>query len=314
MPRHATLLALPLLAACASTSPAGVDARLRKLADQEATLRASVVQLEERQQALQREITAAHQRAERARCEAKRDELAATTANIWAGYSMRYAESQACKADAAKGGTLATALGCGLGLIVTGGWGALLCGGAFVAGQAAGASCQEASLPPREQLQREALAHLGLKTPPNCDALPRPAASPPAPAHLSTVPTHVGTGRANSTPPPASPSPPAPAYLVGTGRANSAPPAAPLHLVGTGPAGMAAQPTPAPASAPPQPVPDPAAEARRRQREGERARAAHQAREKAAAEDRARVRAAQLDAEWAREKALRKSRRRAKAQ
>jgi outer membrane murein-binding lipoprotein Lpp len=348
MPRLSPLL-IPLLAlhlaACASTSPRPTDinSRINRLTEQEATLRAAVVQLEERQRSLQNEIVVAHQRAERARCEAKRDELAATTAHFSAAYSMRYAQHHACKADAAKGGGLAAALGCGAAAFLTGGWALALCGGALATGYIASESCDEAPpLPPPEQVQREALAHLRLNTPPNCDALPRPPASSgaepsqwvgaaqPAP----TTPSHlIGTGRGgtHTQPPPSAGQPAsAPQHLVGTGRGgtHTQPPSSagqpasapqhplgtPRHLVGTGRGGTHTQPPPAAASSSgPLPAVDPAAEARRRQRESERARAAHQAREKAAAEDRARVRAAQLDADWAREKAAMKARRRAAA-
>lgn len=328
MPRLSPLLT-PLLAlhlaACASTSPRPTDinSRINRLTEQEATLRAAVVQLEERQRSLQNEIVVAHQRAERARCEAKRDQLAATTAHFSAGYSMRYAQHHACKADAAKGGGLAAALGCGAAAFLTGGWALALCGGALATGYIASESCDEAPpLPPPEQVQREALAHLRLNAPPNCDALPRPPASSgaepsqwvgaaqPAP----TTPSHlIGTGRGgtHTQPPPSAGQPAsAPQHLVGTGQ----PASAPQHLVGTGRGGTHTQPSPAAASpSAPLPAVDPAADARRRQRESERARAAHQAREKAAAEDRARVRAAQLDADWAREKAAMKARRRAAA-
>lgn len=282
-----------LLTACASTSPAGVDARIHNLAKQEQSLRASVVQLEERQRSLRHEIAIAQTRAEQARCEAKRDEYRATTAALLASYSMRYAESKACKADAAKEGGFATVLGCGLGILVTGGWGALICGGSFVAGQMAGESCTDApQLPSKEQLEREALAQLGLQSPPRCDRGPRTLTSPYGSTTASAPPGITGVMQA----------PPTATGLIGTGRgAPAAPTSAPPAPVAT---------SPAPAAQPP-PV-DPAVEAARRRREAERAREAKRVRDKAAAEDRARVRAAQMEAEWAREKALMKSRRRAK--
>lgn len=287
-------LACVLLTACASTSPTGVDARIRNLAKQEQSLRASVVQLEERQRSLHHEIAIAQARAEQARCEAKRDELAATTANLSAQYSMRYAQHQSCKADAAKGGGLAAALGCGAAAFLTGGWALALCGGALATGYIASESCDEAPLlPPPEQVQREALAQLGLQSPPRCDRGPRTLTSPYGSTTASAPPGITGVMEATPTA----------TGLIGTGRGAPAPPtSAPPAPVATSPAPAAAQPPPV----------NPAVEAARRRREAERAREAKRARDKAAAEDRARVRAAQMEAEWAREKALMKSRRRAK--
>ncbi len=288
------VLGTALLSACAATSSAGVDARVRNLAKQEESLRASVVQLEERQRSLHHEIAIAQQRAEQARCEAKRDEYRATTAALLANYSMRYAESKACKADAAKEGGLATVLGCGLGILVTGGWGALICGGSFVAGQMAGESCTDAPpLPSHDELEREALAQLGLQSPPRCNSNQRTLTSPYGSTAPTARPGITGVMEASPTA----------AELIGTGRGAT---------TSSSPTSAQPQPAPAPTAAPSQPAVDPAVEAARRRREAERARAAKAARDQAAAEDRARVRAAQIEAEWAREKALRKSRRRTK--
>ncbi len=156
--------------ACGSarTTPA-TQSRIANLTQQEQQLRSSVADLESRQDVLRREIQRAQAAAETARCQAKRDEVRATTAALFAQYSMRYAESQGCKADAAKGGSVMAALGCGLGFIITGPWGLAICTGAAGVGMMAGTGCDDAPpVPSPEDVQREALASLNLRSVPRC--------------------------------------------------------------------------------------------------------------------------------------------------
>lgn len=163
----AWLSALALGAACGHTS---TTSRIHRLGEQEAQLRESIGALEIRQRTLSVEVELAQRDAERARCQASVEGYRAVVAATFAEYSVKVAEHKGCEAQAAKGGGVVAAAGCGLATFLTGGLALAVCGTALVGGLMMSESCD--GTPPTmtaEDIRRVAEARTGLPREPICN-------------------------------------------------------------------------------------------------------------------------------------------------
>lgn len=163
------LYLLPFLffGACGHASTAS---RVRRLGEQEAQLRESVDTLEARQQDLRAQIERAQVDAGRARCEAGRESYRAVVAAVFAEYSVKVAQQRGCEAQAAKGGGMLAALGCGAAAFMTGGLALGVCGGALVAGAMLSDGCDSAPPPMTpEDIRQIAQAKTGMPREPTCE-------------------------------------------------------------------------------------------------------------------------------------------------
>ena len=172
LPSLQPILALVLIftMGCASrVSHKSVAREIPKLEAREAQLRRSVQVLDGQRQRLEQVIRIETVRASSAKCEANVAQYRAAVARQEAVHLQEITKFASCAARKAKAGGETAGLGCLLGIVITGGWGAAVCGTALLASGSAGPECgPPPSTPTREQIESEALAGLGLSRAPSC--------------------------------------------------------------------------------------------------------------------------------------------------
>ena len=106
---------------------------------------------------------------EHSRCQAQLAEIEAAAARVRAGCELRHAEHLRCVAAAERGRSNQTMVGCGIGALITGGVGLLLCGASAVLAPSARCETHPDCERTDEDTTNEALRSLGLDEAPNCD-------------------------------------------------------------------------------------------------------------------------------------------------
>ncbi len=153
MSRVLVLLAL-VVTGCGAQ--AGDDARLDLIQH-----RIREAQVEQRQ---------VESRLERLRCEARVQELSAAATRIRSACDLQHAEHLRCIAANERARSEQSVLGCGLGALITGGAGLLLCGASVALGPSAHCEAHPDCQRSDEDTTNEALQAEGLAEFPNCDA------------------------------------------------------------------------------------------------------------------------------------------------
>jgi len=164
-----------LVSAGCSHSKRSVGRRIDELAAQQSKLTSEVGTLQRQRDGLRNEIRAAEARAERARCVAQGWSYRAAIAKQDAVYTRAVADYAACAAKHAESKAELGAVGCIAGIIITGGLGAAVCGGALLAGGSTRKQCGiPPERPPPHVIEANALREAGLSRVPACVVQPRP--------------------------------------------------------------------------------------------------------------------------------------------
>jgi hypothetical protein len=164
-------LLVGLTSACGTSRPrtSSLSHEIPRLEAREAQLRQSVNVLDGQRLRLEQDIHFATVRASAAKCEASVAEYRAAVARREAQHLRQITDYASCAARKAKTGGEVAGIGCLLGIVITGGWGAAVCGTALVASGSAGGKCgPQPPTPTPEQIEAEALAGLGLIKAPSC--------------------------------------------------------------------------------------------------------------------------------------------------